>query len=135
LLHLSPRAHTGGRVPAAVRISTGWGGLYDFTHSAVVLAISFGAVWLLLRKPLLEMFGWALHILIDVFTHRRLFAIKFLWPVSSVYVNGIRWETPWFLVVNYTALAAVYLFPWIYRVRGSSSAGPGVKHLGKTPSA
>jgi membrane-bound metal-dependent hydrolase YbcI (DUF457 family) len=92
-------------------------GLYNFTHSAVIFAVCFGAGWLLLRKPPLEMVGWALHILIDVFTHRGMFAVKFLWPVSSVHVDGIRWETPWFLVLNFTALAAVYLLLWIYRAR------------------
>jgi hypothetical protein len=35
--------------------------------------------------------------------------VKFLWPVSPVHIDGIRWETPWFLAANFTALAAVYL--------------------------
>jgi hypothetical protein len=42
---------------------------------------------------------------IDVFTHRGMFAVKFLWPVSSVHFDGMRWETPWFLAVNFAALA------------------------------
>jgi hypothetical protein len=41
-------------------------GLYNGTHSALVFPVCFAAVWLLLRKPPLEMLGWALHILIDV---------------------------------------------------------------------
>ncbi len=95
-------------------------GLYNCTHSALVFAVCFGAGWLLLRKPPLEMLGWALHIVIDVFTHRGMFAVKFLWPVSPVHVDGIRRETPWFLVVNFTALTAVYLLLWIYRARKPS---------------
>jgi membrane-bound metal-dependent hydrolase YbcI (DUF457 family) len=67
------------------------------------------------------MLGWALHMLMDVFTHRGLFAVKFLWPVSSVHLDGMRWETPWFVAANFAALAAVYLLLWIYRVRNSSS--------------
>jgi membrane-bound metal-dependent hydrolase YbcI (DUF457 family) len=81
------------------------------------------------------MLGWALHILIDVFTHRGLFAVKFLWPILSVHVNGIRWETRWFLVVNYTALATVYLLLWIYRVRKPSLPEQWTRHPGETPSA
>ncbi|HEY1467749.1 MAG TPA: hypothetical protein VGF61_01810 [Candidatus Acidoferrum sp.] len=96
-------------------------GLYNGTHSALVFAVCFGAAWLFLRKPPLEMLGWALHILIDVFTHRGIFAVKFLWPVSSVHFDGIRWETPSFLAANFAALASVYLLVWIYRVRKSSS--------------
>jgi len=103
--------------------------VYNFTHSAVVFAVCFGAVWLLLRKPPLEMLGWALHIVIDVFTHRGIFAVKFLWPISSVHIDGIRWEEPWFLGANFTALAAVYLLLWKYRVRDPSSEEHRAKHL------
>ena len=65
---------------------------------------------------MLEMLGWAIHIFLDVFTHRGLFGIKILWPVSSVHVDGKRWETPWFLAANYAALASVYLWIWLHRV-------------------
>lgn len=98
----------------------GVGTVCNGTHSALVFAVCFAAIWLLLRKPPLEMLGWALHILIDVFTHRGLFAVKFLWPVLPVPIDGIRWQTPWFLAANFTVLAAVYLLLWIYRARGSS---------------
>jgi membrane-bound metal-dependent hydrolase YbcI (DUF457 family) len=94
-------------------------GLYNGTHSALVFAVCFGAVWLLVGKPALEMLGWALHILIDVFTHRGFFAIQVLWPISSVHWNGARWENPWFLAANYAALASVYLLLGIHRVSGT----------------
>jgi hypothetical protein len=87
-------------------------GLYNFTHSAIVFCFCFGAFWLLVQKPVLEMLGWAIHIIVDVFTHGGMFAIKFLWPVSSVHVDGKRWETAWFLAANYTALASLYV--WLY---------------------
>jgi hypothetical protein len=131
-------------VPAAVRIwrfATGasrsllpdgsgpsfdwvWG-LYNGTHSAVVFTLCFGGVWLLLRKPMLEMLGWALHIGLDVFTHRGLFAIRFLWPLSPLHFDGIRWEAPWLLAANYAALASVWLLLWIRPRRGLSTGGAG----------
>lgn len=89
--------------------------LYNATHSALVFATCFGAVWLLLRRPVWEMLGWALHILIDVFTHQGLFAINFLWPAWSLHLDGIRWETPWVLAVTYAGAAMVYLFLWTRR--------------------
>jgi hypothetical protein len=88
-------------------------GLYNGTHSALVFVICFGAFWLLFQKPVLEMLGWALHIVIDVFTHSGIFAIKFLWPVSSVHIDGKRWESPWFLAANFSALATFYLCLWL----------------------
>ena len=89
--------------------------VYNATHSGVVFAVCFAAAWLIFRRPILEMLGWALHILIDIFTHEGLFAIKFLWPLSSVHMEGIRWETPWLLAVNYAAIASVYLWLWLRR--------------------
>jgi len=84
-------------------------GIYNVTHSAVVWALCFGAISLAARRPIVELFGWALHIVIDTFTHTGIFAIKFLWPLSPLHFDGIRWETPWFLTVTYAALAAVFL--------------------------
>jgi hypothetical protein len=98
--------------------------VWDSTTALIVFWCSrfvLVAAWLAFRKPLLEMLGWALHTVIDVFTHRGWFAVKFLWPVSSVHVDGVRWETPWFLAVNFAALAALDVLLWIYRVRNSSS--------------
>ncbi|MEI9972577.1 MAG: hypothetical protein WDO73_11275 [Ignavibacteriota bacterium] len=40
-------------------------------------------------------------------------------PLSSVHMDGIRWETPWLLEANYAALASVYLVLWLrHRLRG-----------------
>lgn len=92
-------------------------GIYNLTHSTVVWTLCFGVAWLVFRRPVLELLGWALHIAIDIFTHTGIFAIKFLWPLSSVHLAGIRWETPWFLAMTYLALAAVFLILWIHRHR------------------
>ena len=90
--------------------------VYNCTHSAVVFTLVFGALCLFLRLPPLEMLGWALHIVIDVFTHRGWFAVKFLWPLSPCHVDGLPWETPWFLAANWASLAAVWLL-MIVRMR------------------
>lgn len=82
-------------------------GLYNCTHSLLSFALVFGVVWLLARRPVLEMGGWLLHIVIDTFTHRGWFATQFLWPLSHVHVDGLPWETPWLLLLNYAVLAVV----------------------------
>ncbi len=89
--------------------------LYNATHSAILFAVAFGAVWLILRRPVWEMLGWALHVLIDIFTHNGLFAVQFLWPLSAIHVDGARWEAGWLLAANYAALAAAYVLLWIFR--------------------
>ena len=99
-------------------------GIYNFTHSAVVWALCFGVVWLVTGRPMLELLGWGLHIAIDIFTHAGIFAIKFLWPLSSVHLGGVRWETPWFLALTYLALAAAFLMLWIRRNRCVTKSEP-----------
>jgi uncharacterized membrane protein len=108
--------------------------LYNGTHSILVFAVCFAAVWFLLKRPALEMLGWAIHIFIDVFTHSGLFAIKFLWPLSSVHLDGKPWETPWFLAANYLALASVYLWIWISRAikRARAPHLPQLADVGST---
>ena len=91
--------------------------VYNASHSALIFALCFGAIWLWRRKPVLEMTGWLLHIVIDIFTHNGIFAIRFLWPLSQVHVDGARWENSWLLGLNYTALAALYLVLWRRRRR------------------
>ncbi len=98
--------------------------LYYCSHSLLVFAAVFGIVWALAGRPLLAMLGWLLHILIDISTHQGIFALHFLWPLSPIAISGIRWETPWFLAVNYGMLLLVYSWMWINKrkVHGKQAA-------------
>ncbi len=83
--------------------------LYNITHSAVIFVIVFGALFLILKRPIWEMASWPLHILIDIPTHSyQFYPTPFLWPLSSWKFDGFSWATPWFLIVNYAAIAIVY---------------------------
>ena len=86
--------------------------LYYGSHSLVMFGIVFGMFWLLRKRPALELLGWVLHILIDVPTHQGIFALHFLWPLSSFSVSGFRWENRWFLIANYSSLLLLYSFLW-----------------------
>ena len=105
-----PRFGAGGTpdsfyVPAYVHI------FYDWTHSLIVFAAAFLIVWLIRRKPLWEMLGWALHILIDIPTHiSAFFPTPFLWPISNYEVSGISWGNPIFMAVNYSSLVLAYSY-------------------------
>ena len=84
--------------------------LYSVSHSAIIFMVIFGIVFLLLRRPPIEMLGWLLHIIIDIPTHSyRLYPTPIFWPVSSWQFDGISWVTPWFMIMNYGSLAVVYL--------------------------
>jgi hypothetical protein len=99
--------------------------LYQISHSLVTFSAVFGIVWLIARRPVLELLGWPLHILIDMPTHSaRFFPTPFLWPVSSYRVSGISWANPWFMLVNYSALATVYFLLWRNRQRLRAKQSP-----------
>jgi hypothetical protein len=87
--------------------------LYPAGHSLVVFLVAFGAVTLVARRPVFELLGWPLHVLIDIGTHSySYYATRFLWPVSGYAVDGIAWWTPWFWIATYATLAAVYFVLW-----------------------
>jgi len=87
--------------------------LYYASHSLIVFGLIFGIAWLVARRPILEMLGWGLHILIDIPTHQGIFALHFLWPLSSYGISGFRWENRWFFAANYAALFLLYFWLWI----------------------
>jgi membrane-bound metal-dependent hydrolase YbcI (DUF457 family) len=92
---------------------------YDLTHSLVVWAVLFAAVWWLARKPPALLLPWGLHILCDIPTHNSsYFPTPYLWPFDTPYVEGISWATGWFMAANYSALALAYATVGFCRGRG-----------------
>jgi membrane-bound metal-dependent hydrolase YbcI (DUF457 family) len=100
--------------------------VYNCTHSLLVFAVSFLVIWLVVRRPILSTLGWLLHILLDSVTHRGMFAIQFLWPVSSVHLDGIPWETGWFLALTYGVLITVSFVLWRQGAWDASEQGDEV---------
>jgi hypothetical protein len=85
--------------------------MYNVTHSIIVWVVLFSTVWIIMRKPPVILGAWGVHILCDLFTHEPgYFLTPIFWPISSWhYTNGVRWSTPTFMIINYSALAIVYL--------------------------
>ena len=97
--------------PPVVRLFAYTRLLYSISHSAIIFLIVFGIVFLIIRRPPIAMLAWLLHLLIDIPTHSyQLYPTPILWPISSWQFNGISWATPWFMAVNYGALALIYFF-------------------------
>lgn len=95
------------------------GYLYSFSHSIIVFILIFGLAWVLLRKPVWEMLGWLLHILMDVPTHPYSFyPTPVFWPLFGWKFDGISWAQPWFLVLDYGLLIIVY---WLLREKKTKS--------------
>lgn len=108
---------------------------YKYTHSIIIFALtlflvaSVRAFWYTLKNNdrlnlvyvrkfiYWPMFGWLLHILIDIPTHRDFYETPFLFPISDYqFGHGVSWGTPWFMILNYSALTLVYLY-WFLVLR------------------
>ena len=91
--------------------------LYPWSHSLIIFALLFAIVWFLGRRAAPAMLAWPLHILMDIPSHRAgLYGTPFLWPISSYRFNGVSWGQRWFMILNYTALAAVFVVLVAWRV-------------------
>lgn len=83
--------------------------LYNYSHSLIIFGLIFGLVYFIFKKPRYEMLAWLLHIFIDIPTHSyKIYPTPFLWPISSLKVDGFSWAHSWFLIINYLALIIVY---------------------------
>jgi membrane-bound metal-dependent hydrolase YbcI (DUF457 family) len=76
-------------------------------HSAVVAAVVTAAIWFATKSFWLPLLGWWSHIVIDVFTHSAdFYPVPVLYPFTQRGFDGLAWNTPWFLVLNYAAIVA-----------------------------
>lgn len=84
--------------------------LYNFSHSLIIFLAVFCLAWIFCRRPIWELGGWLMHILIDIPTHSyNFFPTPFLWPLSDFKINGISWGMHWFMILNYGSLLFLYV--------------------------
>src|SRR2546423_7410883 len=91
--------------------------LHCIGHSAVVAAVVTLGVWLATRSLWIPLLGWWAHIVIDVFTHSATFyPSPVLYPFTMRGFDGVAWNRPWFMAVNYASLGVA--FAWLLVTRG-----------------
>ena len=84
--------------------------LHCILHSApIALFVSTTTLfWRPALWPILA--AWWSHIVIDVLTHSTdFYPVPVLYPFTMAGFDGIPWNTPWFMALNYVALAAAWL--------------------------
>lgn len=85
--------------------------LHCIMHSAVVLGAVTLVASLLAPAASLALLGWWLHIVIDVFTHSTdYYVVPILYPFTYWGFNGIAWNRPWFMVLNYASMVVTLMF-------------------------
>lgn len=85
--------------------------LHCVTHSAVVAAVVSLLAWRMWRGVRLwyvPLLGWWSHIVIDMFTHSAdFYPSPVLYPFTQWGFDGLAWNTPWFMALNYVLLLLV----------------------------
>ena len=75
-------------------------------HSVVSAGVVTLLLWLLTRSFWIPLAGWWSHIVIDFFTHSAdYYPVPVFYPFTYWGFDGLAWNTPWFLALNYAALA------------------------------
>jgi membrane-bound metal-dependent hydrolase YbcI (DUF457 family) len=96
---------------------------YNYTHSLVIFVATFGLVLIIgniVKKIQSQenyrfwffwpMLGWALHILIDIPSHKGFYETPFLFPLSNArFDHGVPWAHPVYMAINYSLLILVYI--------------------------
>lgn len=93
--------------------------LHCVAHSALVAGVLTAAIGFWTGRFWWPLLGWWMHILIDVFTHSaEFFPSPVFYPLTYWGFDGIAWNTPWFMVLNYAALTVCAVWLWRRRSRG-----------------
>ncbi len=95
--------------------------LHCVMHSAPIAGLVALALWWVRGAFWIPLLGWWSHIVIDVFTHSAdYYAAPVLYPFTERGFDGIAWNTPWFMTLNYVVLALTGL--WLLLTRRRSVA-------------
>lgn len=89
---------------------------YFLLHSFVTLGIVALIFFVWAKEYLPALWGWFLHIVIDIPVHDGFFTTRFIYPISDYGINGIPWTNVWVFAGNYLALGCVYLYFLIEQV-------------------
>ena len=100
--------------------------LHCILHSAVIAASVTALVRWRRGRMWIPLWGWWSHIVIDVFTHSAdYYPVPVLYPFTQRGFDGLAWNTPWFLALNYAAIALALLLAWLGPRRARDSPPPG----------
>ena len=90
--------------------------LHCVMHSAPVAALATAVVWAAKRSIWLPLLGWWSHVVIDVFTHSAdYYPVPVLYPFTERGFDGVAWNQPWMLALNYIAITAAAA--WLLHTR------------------
>ncbi|MEK7588638.1 MAG: hypothetical protein AAB438_02355 [Patescibacteria group bacterium] len=90
--------------------------LYQYSHSLIIFLTIFILTWIYFKRPRFELLGWALHILIDIFSHSaEFYPTPLFFPLSDwKFLDGVSWGNTYYMIINYSLLLLMVLY-FIFR--------------------
>ncbi|MDD5040312.1 MAG: hypothetical protein PHY34_04145 [Patescibacteria group bacterium] len=93
--------------------TSGYMRIYYFTHSLVPASITTIILFIFTKSAWLLSIPYFFHILLDIPTHRGMWATRIVYPFSDFHVNGWSWwRHSWISMVNWTVLIAINFILW-----------------------
>lgn len=84
--------------------------VYYYTHSFIPITGLAIILYLIAPSYWIITIPYYLHILLDIFTHRGIWATRIFYPFSNFHFNGHDWwKNKWFSIGNWAALIVINL--------------------------
>lgn len=84
---------------------------FHITHSLVISSVA-ATTWYLLTGQW-WLYGWTLHVALDIVSHRGDIATPFLYPFSEYKFHGFLWTDKKFIISNYVLIGIITILWWI----------------------
>ncbi|MBU0597485.1 hypothetical protein KKF61_00635 [Patescibacteria group bacterium] len=88
--------------------------VYYFFHSFLPISIVAGIIAIFAPNYTIVTLPYYLHIIMDIFTHRGVWATRIFYPISNFHFQGHNWwKNKWISIVNWGAIVAINLIIFI----------------------
>jgi len=92
--------------------------LYHVSHSLIIFLIAFVIACVFSKRIVYEMFAWLIHLACDLLVHpigNYDYATQIFWPLSKWRVDGVQYEQPLYIGLNYALIIIFWL--WLRKKR------------------
>jgi len=89
--------------------------VYYLVHSLVPITVVTAIMYLMVPAYTIVVIPYYLHIIMDIFTHRGVWATRLFYPFSDFHFEGKDWwKNKWISVGNWAALLIINLIIFIF---------------------